>query len=80
MENFNKIDKRAGGNKAVQAGNFQKIDNLCSRFIRYSRVPMYLTSTYLIISLLMALEIVYFTHKCVYIDKRINFEDHLLKL
>ena len=33
-----KIIKRAGGNKAVQVGNFQKINNLCSTFIRYSRV------------------------------------------
>ena len=33
-----KINKRAGGNKGVQVGNFQKNNNLCSTFIRYSRV------------------------------------------
>ena len=38
MENFQKIDKRAGGNKATQVGNFQKINDLCSTFTRYSRV------------------------------------------
>ena len=66
MENFNKIDKRAGGNKAVQAGNFQKIDNLCSRFIRYSRVPMYLTSTYLIISLNCVGNCILYTQMCLH--------------
>ena len=35
---ISKINKRAGGNKAVQVGKFQKINNLCSTFIRYSRV------------------------------------------
>ena len=35
---ISKINKRAGGNKAVQVGIFQKIINLCSTFIRYSRV------------------------------------------
>ena len=35
---FQKIDKRAGGNKAVHIGKFQKINNLCSTFIIYSRV------------------------------------------
>ena len=40
MEKSQKNNKRAGGNKAVQVGNFQKINNLCSTFIRYSRVPV----------------------------------------
>ena len=35
-EKISKIDKPAGGNKAVQVGNFQEIINLCSTFIRYS--------------------------------------------
>ena len=35
---ISKIDKHAGGNKAMQNGNFLKIDNLCRTFIRYSRV------------------------------------------
>ena len=35
---FSKINKRAGGNKTVQVGYFQKINKLCSMFIRYSRV------------------------------------------
>ena len=29
---FSKIDKRAGWNKAVQVGIFQKINKLCSTF------------------------------------------------
>ena len=35
---ISKIDKHAGGNKALQVGNFQKSNNLCSTFIRYTRV------------------------------------------
>ena len=35
---FSKINKRAGGNKAVQVGYFQKINKLCSTFIRQTRV------------------------------------------
>ena len=38
MEKFQKINKLAGCNKAMQVGNFQKINNLCSTFIRYSKV------------------------------------------
>ena len=34
---ISKINKRAGGNKAVQVGIFQKINKLCSTFITYSR-------------------------------------------
>ena len=32
-----KINKRAGWNKAMQAGIFQKIDKLCSTFIKQTR-------------------------------------------
>ena len=35
---LSRINKHAGGNKAMQVGIFQTIDNMCSRFIRYSRV------------------------------------------
>ena len=35
---FSKIKKCAGWNKAVQAGILQKIDKLCSTFIRQTRV------------------------------------------
>ena len=35
---FPKINKRAGWNKAVQVGYFQKIDKMCSTFIRETRV------------------------------------------
>ena len=35
---FPKINKRAGWNKAVQVGIFQKINKLCSTFIRETRV------------------------------------------
>ena len=35
---ISKINKRAGGNKAIQVGNFQKTNDLCSSFIRCSRV------------------------------------------
>ena len=38
LQNFYKINKRAGWNKAVQAGIFQKINKLCSTFIRQTRV------------------------------------------
>ena len=37
-----KINELAGCNKAVQAGIFQEINNLGSRFIRYSRVHAYI--------------------------------------
>ena len=33
-----KINKRAGWNKAVQVGIFQKINKMCSTFIRKTRV------------------------------------------
>ena len=35
---FLKINKRAGGNKGVQVGIFQKINKVCSTFIRETRV------------------------------------------
>ena len=35
---FPKINKRAGWNKAVQVGIFQKINKMCSTFIRETRV------------------------------------------
>ena len=35
---FPKINKRAGWNKAVQVGYFQKINKMCSTFIRETRV------------------------------------------
>ena len=37
---FFKINKRAGWNKAVQVGIFQKINKLCSTFIRETRVKI----------------------------------------
>ena len=37
---FLKINKRAGGNKGVQAGIFQKINKMCSTFIRETRVVL----------------------------------------
>ena len=41
---LSKIDERAGCNKAVQVGIFQKISNLCCTFIRYPRVVPSATS------------------------------------
>ena len=35
---FPKINKRAGGNKGVQVGIFQKINKMCSMIIREVRV------------------------------------------
>ena len=37
---ISEINKCAGGDKAVQVGNFRKINNLCSTFIRYYRLRM----------------------------------------
>ena len=36
---FPKMNKQAGWNKAVRAGIFQKINELCSMCIRQTRVP-----------------------------------------
>ena len=40
MEKFQIINKRAGADKAVQVGNFHRLNNLYSTFINYSRVPI----------------------------------------
>ena len=40
MEKFQKIINVQDVKKPMQAGNFQKINNLCSTFIRYSKVSL----------------------------------------
>jgi len=41
LEKFLKINKRAGWNKSVQDGKFQKINKICCTIIRETKVLSY---------------------------------------
>ena len=40
LEKFLKINKRAGWNKSVQDGKFQKVNKICCMIIRETKVGM----------------------------------------